>query len=98
MQINQEKKNHGRMKFITGIILVILLAIGFVGWYLHTHTHTHKNVLIKRDANGVSIERTPTDLKFEQELIQDISKKLKAIKSDRSSVHQPRQANVILTN
>ena len=99
MLINQKKKSYKKTIVITCIVLVTILVISFVGyWYTHKDTH------IPRDANGVSTQRTPHDLNLEQELIRDLSKKLKAIAADRpvaasidQSTHK-QQANVVLTH
>jgi len=99
MDINQKKKSYKKI-IITCIILVILLTLSFIRW----HWQIHQGTTIKRDANGVSIERTPWDLKLEQDLNKDLNKKLKTIQNDRpeppqldKSTHL-QQVNVILTN
>lgn len=83
---------------VTVLALLLLAALGYA-----LYTHLNKDT-IKRDANGVSVERTQQDLKLEEELKNDASRKQQATQTDRPS--EPavdektnlQKANVVLTN
>lgn len=83
---------------VTVLALLLLAALGYALYaYLNKDT-------IKRDADGVSVERTQQDIKLEDELKNDASRKQQATQTDKPS--QPavdeetnlQKANVVLTN
>lgn len=91
--------NSTKIKTIFAILAVsILLGAGVFAWNWYLHKDE-----IKRDANGVSLERTPQDKKLEDELNKDLSKK----ESNHSDLPQTpsidpesnlQKVNVVLTN
>lgn len=94
-----EKSNSKRVKIIsTAVVAVVLLGLGVTVWNWYVHKDD-----IKRDANGVSIERTAQDKKLEEELNKDPGKK-ELVQSDRpedpsvDSNTNLKSVNVILTN
>ncbi len=96
----QENKNRKSKKPLVVSVLIIVLAAAIVSTiYLYVHRND-----IKRDSNGVSIERTPQDKKLEQDLNKNPEKKEESTQTDqppKPSVDPStklQKVNVVLTN
>lgn len=98
MRIHPHNRN-GKKTALIALGLLAVIGLGSFGVYAYLHRND-----IKRDANGVSVERTQQDLKLEEELKRDVSRKEQSTQTDRPAdpvideETNLQQANVVLTN
>jgi hypothetical protein len=94
----QHQTNRRKKVALSALILALVVA-GAFGVYTYLHRDD-----TKRDSSGTSLERTPQDLKLEEELKNDAAKKEQNTQTDQSTtptVNQDtnlQQVNVVLTN
>lgn len=95
----QSKKTWSKKKAAIVALLIVVVGAGTYSAYVYFHKDD-----IKRDDKGVSVERTPQDVKLEEELNKDPAKKEQTSQTDHPATPEVnnqtglQNASVVLTN
>jgi len=99
---NINKKNNKKTKLVV-LTIVSLLLVCLASLAVYAYVHRNDNE-IERDANGISVERTPQDLALEENLENNPSDKTNNSQTDTplfpevDETTNKQNVNVILTN